>query len=366
MLKRCSLILTLSLVFSGVVIAAETPIVVSKIDLGTLRADNSGRSAAYVISADGHVVAGTSDTDNDNDNAFIWSESGSKMINIGTPGVLSYVSAVSADGRVAVLSSNDDDNHYSRALIWRDNDQKTTCLGTLTADNEGNSRASGISADGRVVVGNASSDNGFDAFIWREADNKMTRIAPLNADSDTSLYASNISADGSVVVGFYPRVTTDHRPILISFIWRVGDTKMIELSTIEINSSATAVSADGTVVVGEADINSSGYNTKAFIWKEADGMTSLGTLEADNSGSSKAYGISADGRVVVGESDTDNNSPNAFIWREGDTKMTNLGTLRADNSGSSIAYGVSADGTVVVGQAETDNGDIHAVIWQVE
>ncbi|WP_244584598.1 hypothetical protein, partial [Escherichia coli] len=60
-------------------------------------------------------------------------------------------------------------------------------------------------------------------------------------------------------------------------------------------------------------------------------MTGLGTLKADNSGNSFARGVSADGTVVVGESSTDEGDYNAFVWREGDTKMTGLGTLKADN-----------------------------------
>ena len=93
----------------------------------------------------------------------------------------------------------------------------------------------------------------------------------------------------------------------------------------------------------------------------------LGTLKADNSGSSVAYAVSADGRVVVGYAETDLGDYQAFRHNEGDTKMTNLGTLKADNSGSSYAFAVSADGRVVVGYAETDLGNARrAVIWKTE
>ncbi|MHD0618118.1 hypothetical protein ACY19I_19700, partial [Morganella morganii] len=68
-----------------------------------------------------------------------------------------------------------------------------------------------------------------------------------------------------------------------------------------------------------------------------DSKTDLGTLRPGNGGSSNAQGVSADGKVVVGYAETDSWSLNAFVWREGDTKMTGLGTLNADNSGSSYA-----------------------------
>ncbi|EMC3882565.1 hypothetical protein VDN24_005075, partial [Escherichia coli] len=82
-----------------------------------------------------------------------------------------------------------------------------------------------------------------------------------------------------------------------------------------------------------------------------DSKTDLGTLHPGNGGISVAMGVSADGKVVVGTA----RSSNAFVWREGDTRMTDLGTLKADNSGYSSAWGVSADGKVVVGYADTDS-----------
>ncbi|ELV7319799.1 autotransporter domain-containing protein [Escherichia coli] len=128
-------------------------------------------------------------------------------------------------------------------------------------------------------------------------------------------------------------------------------------------SEAYGVSADGKVVVGTAQTDSGFAN--AFVWREGDTkMTGLGTLKADNSWNSWAYGVSADGKVVVGASSTDSGFVNAFVWREGDTKMTGLGTLKADNSGYSYAWGVSADGKVVVGYAYTDSGDFNAFVWR--
>ncbi|MDD8933777.1 autotransporter domain-containing protein [Escherichia coli] len=128
-------------------------------------------------------------------------------------------------------------------------------------------------------------------------------------------------------------------------------------------SYAKGISADGKVVVGSSLTDSGDYN--AFVWREGDTkMTGLGTLKADNSGNSSAYGVSADGKVVVGASSTDSGDYNAFVWREGDTKMTGLGPLKADNSGNSYAYGVSADGKVVVGASSTDSGDYNAFVWR--
>jgi probable HAF family extracellular repeat protein len=68
-------------------------------------------------------------------------------------------------------------------------------------------------------------------------------------------------------------------------------------------SAATAVSADGSVVVGSC--TDSNFNEEVFRWTASSGMVGLGTPGAD----STAKAVSADGSVVVGS-----NSQGAFIW----------------------------------------------------
>ena len=235
--------------------------------LGTLKADNSGYSEAYGVSADGKVVVGTAQTDSLLYNAFVWREAtgmtGLGTLQAGNSGN-SYAEGVSADGKVVVgFSSTDSGN--DNAFVWREGDTRMTGLGTLKADNSGESRANGVSADGRVVVGWATSDSSYrNAFVWREATG-MTGLGTLRADNS----------------------------------W---------------NSEAYGVSADGKVVVGQADTDSGDSN--AFVWREGDTrMTGLGTLQADNSGFSEARGVSADGTVVVGYSSTDEGDTHATVWK---------------------------------------------------
>ena len=71
-----------------------------------------------------------------------------------------------------------------------------------------------------------------------------------------------------------------------------------ELTGGKVNSSASAVSAYGNVVVGDSG---STIGTDAFRWTQAGGMVGLGDLPGGGV-NSQAYGVSANGSVVVGKS----------------------------------------------------------------
>jgi probable HAF family extracellular repeat protein len=87
-------------------------------------------------------------------------------------------------------------------------------------------------------------------------------------------------------------------------------------------SEATAVSADGSVVVGAA-YNAAGQ-WRAFRWTAAGGMQDLGTLPGG--GGSEATGVSADGSVVVGSAYNAAGQWRAFRWTAAGG-MQDLGTL---------------------------------------
>jgi len=224
----------------------------------------------------------------------------------------------------------------AQQLIW---------LGTLGGDW---SWASGVSADGSVVVGVADNAAGqYRAFRWTAAGG-MQDLGTLGGRWSE---ARGISADGSVVVGWADNAAGQYHALR----WTAGR-GMQNLGTLPGGGGSKAwdVSADGSVVVGWA-WNAAGKG-RAFRWTEAGGMQDLGTLGGDGS---LAYGVSADGSVVVGWAYNAAGQGRAFRWTA-TGGMQDLGTLGGDRSEAS---GVSADGSVVVGVAWNDAGDRRAFRW---
>ena len=138
-----------------------------------------------------------------------------------------------------------------------------------------------------------------------------------------------------------------------------------DLTSSGMGSNANAVSADGSVVVGQVGYGSGG-KYHAFRWTSDGGMQDLGDLTANGTGWSVAYSASADGSAVVGHASYAAYGLHAFRWTI-DGGMQDLGDLTASGTGSSAARAVSADGRVVAGQADyVLYGKYHAFRWTSE
>jgi probable HAF family extracellular repeat protein len=263
----------------------------------------------------------------------------------GLPGSFSSsATGVSADGSVVVGSSTRTPMWTTEAFRWT---QATGMVGL--GDLPGgsfSSSANGVSADGSVVVGISNIGNGNEAFRWTQATG-MVGLGNLSGWNSSS--ASGVSADGSVVVGTASDSGGE------AFRWTQA-TGMVGLGNLSGGylSRSPGVSADGSVVVGYST-----SNYEASRWTQATGTVGLGNLEWASFG--EALGVSADGSVVVGYSSNDS-SFEAFRWTQ-QTGMVGLGHLPSvDFRFFSLASGVSGDGSVVVGYSESANGD-EAFIW---
>ena len=315
-------LLTLAALLAALPAAAAPDIT----DLGTLRNDNSGRSGASAISGDGRTVVGGSDR-----HAVVWSGS-----NWGTK----------------------------------------TDLGTLRSDNFGDSNATAVSRDGSVVAGHAGNYDGDQrATVWSgNGWTTKTDLGTLRSDNSGDSNATAVSRDGSVVAGIAPNDDSPNRAIVWSGNGWTTKTDLGTLGSDNLGSSyASAVSDDASVVVGSAGYdNSPNTPHHATVWSGSGWTTKtdLGTLKADNTGSSDAYVVSGDGSLVFGWADNDNGDTHATAWSGSNwATKTDLGTLKSDNSGSSYANAASGDGSVVGGEAENDNSntpyDTRAVVWNL-
>jgi probable HAF family extracellular repeat protein len=182
--------------------------------------------------------------------------------------------------------------------------------------------------------------------------------------------AEDVSADGSVVVGIGQREEGVRN--WVAYRW-TEVTGMVALGSLpggdfECQSFATAVSADGSVVVGFASSDNSPYrfDGEAFRWTESTGMVALGDLPGGEF-QSAAYGVSADGSVIVGQGFSDAGGHEAFIWNAVDGMQSLQDVLSdagIDMTGWQLysALDVSADGTAIVGRGHDPDGNL--VPWR--
>jgi probable HAF family extracellular repeat protein len=220
------------------------------------------------------------------------------------------------------------------------------------------SSAFAISGDGSVVVGVSDSPQGPQAFAWRPGVG-MVALGDLPGGEFES-FATGSSFDGSVVVGTGtgPLGPLGWRCTLTLAPQSILPGPLVPLPTIpggDGRSNATAVSADGCVVVGHG---TAADGTEAFRWTIETGTLSLGDLFGGGPGGSgtlsSAESVSADGTHVTGYA----SSPQgfrAFLW----SVATGMGYLPEPSSGGvgeSAGYAVSGTGGAVVGYQIAEGG----------
>jgi probable HAF family extracellular repeat protein len=209
-----------------------------------------------------------------------------------------------------------------------------TSLGFLTGDSR--SGAYGVSANGNTVVGYSGNASSTQAVMWK------IPAGPERLGAGDGTDARSSSADGDVIVG-WGRSDASYE----AFRW-TQDTGIVRIGDLpggEKHSGAADVSSDGSVIVGTS---TSAFATEAFRWTADGGMIGLGLLPGTVD--SASFGVSADGRVVVGEADRERGPlvrAIAFRWTL-ESGMTSLGDL-LDGNGHSTAYDVSADGSIIIG-----------------
>lgn len=214
-------------------------------------------------------------------------------------------------------------------------------------------QAIGANQTGTIFVGTSvvGTNNQYEAVEWPTAASVIGLGQPSGPGLTSNFsVAQAVSSDGSVVAGYMGYYAFGNNDTDQAFIW-TQPSGLVALGYLGgggavPDSTANAISADGTIVVGlSKDANN---NFQAFRWTQATGMVGLGFLSNTvPNRSSEAYGITPDGSVIVGTSTDANNKSEAFRWTQA-TGMVGLGFLNP-NDVTSTAFAVSANGQVVVG-----------------
>jgi uncharacterized membrane protein len=198
-----------------------------------------------------------------------------------------------------------------------------------------------VSANGWFVVGSTPLREG---FIWSRQTRNLRLLEPL--PQHTSSSATDVSADGSVVLGWSYSIAPD--PPAEGFLWKetTGPVGLGYPTGFDGIGPPWELSADGSSAVGNAESPLGVW--AAYRWTKDSGTESLGVPPGASNSDGRA--ISADGSVVVGASYEvagGNSNNDAFIWDE-ESGFQGLGPL-PDGWGKSLAQEISPDGSTVVG-----------------
>ncbi|WP_367929509.1 hypothetical protein [Aquamicrobium sp.] len=218
----------------------------------------------------------------------------------------------------------------------------------------------GVSADGSVVVGtlNPWSATSRSGFVWTQPDGmSLIGNATLGGTYTQRFTATGVSNDGGVIVGqasvdMFGETGAWSR----GYMWTEAG-GFVDLGTLDghATSNALGVSGDGQAVVG---LSYDLYGVaRGFRWTQTDGMGDIGEFSAGYPFMAASY----DGSVVAGNTASGYLS-RASVWTEASGQIENLPLLNGGNQ--SVARDISDDGSVIVGQAHNGaNGGMHAVRW---
>ena len=218
----------------------------------------------------------------------------------------------------------------------------------------------GISADGSVIVGSLTDDDPnnwmnatYRAYRWTKAGG----VQDLGTMGGISAYATGVSANGSVIVGGVKDTNGNYH----AYRWtKAGGVQ--DLGTMGGRSAtASAVSINGSVIVGsytnDDPKNFVDAKFHVYRWTQVGGVQDIGTMGGI---SAQARGVSANGSVIVGWFKDTNGNIHAYRWTEANG-VKDLGTMGGK---SAYANGVSADGTIIIGTFMLPNGGgTHIYRW---
>ncbi len=274
-------------------------------------------------SADGGVMVGYTRSQYSNNSACFWV---GPEYNVQSLGVGGGASGVSADGSVIIGNAN-----AIGAFRW------TQATGVVALGNSLTS-ATAISADGSVIVGQV----GYEAFRWSAATGMVMLGGLPGVPGPNYSRVSHVSSDGSVIVGRSPTSGEAYRWTAATGMVGLGFTGAVD----DINS-------DGSVIVGTA-------NQEALRWTAATGPVSLGLLPGVVAIDARV--VSNDGSIIVGRCFTEDLGQVAWVWDQVNgmrflqNVLVNDFGLDLTGWNLQVANDISADGQKIVGLGTNPDG----------
>jgi Tol biopolymer transport system component len=401
----------------------------ARVNVSTAGAQSNGSTFGAVVSGNGRYVAFTSAAStlvprdrNRTTDVFVYDlkRGVTARVSVSSRGVESngpsLKPSLSADGRVVAFPSwatnlVRGDRNGTEDIFVRIRPTATTKRVSTTARGEANgpSRASLVSADGRVVVFSSEASNlvpedrnaALDVFRTEIASRRVTRVsARSRGEPGGRSEASSVNADGRVVGfrSYAPNLVPGDRNELADVFVVDGRTG----ATQRVNVSSTGAQANAPTFRGMVSGNGGyvGFRSRAsnlvpgdtnealdvFVHDRATGRTRRVSVASDgtqadasrfdrssraNSFASRPF-LSADGRYAAFSSRAPNLVPgdrngktDVFVHdlRTGRTIIVSVAHDRGPANGDSFVNGISADGRVVAFSSLADNlvpGDTNA------
>lgn len=250
-----------------------------------------GEGAVRTVSGDGRVVIGSGTHSSwDGHRGWLWTrEDGIKPLPSAFPdGNSMYPIAISFDGSMIVGNERSSGNPH--AVRWTQ--QTGTVIFDLNGQFEGsmagNVTSAGIVAGRGLISGNQPGT----PVQWTDAGG-LEVLDELPLVREPLL----VSDDGTAIAGSTARLGSQS-----AFVWN-GRDGIVHLGVLphKDHSSVNDLSADGTVVVGQSGVDVLDRTPEAFRWTPETGMEGLGALPG-HTGGSDAQAVTADGTVIVGNS----------------------------------------------------------------
>ena len=265
--------------------------------------------------------------------------------------------AISADGSVIVGCATSAQG-FELPVLWRNDILQTVPLSA--GYNAGFARD--VSGDGSTIVGQLNHDG--DAYDGRafSSQSGLTTVYNFLPSGLRTSVANAVSRDGRVIAGWTNGITTGFNGLRIE---NGIQSELFDLpGGVDNDAACDSINSDGTVISGRGvSVAAGGDRYEACIWAPGPNPIPLGDLPGGRF-TSQAQAMNAAGTIFVGFANSPLVTPGEYgeatMWKNNALPVS-LGDLPGGLY-SSYAFSVTDYGRVVVGYGSTDRGQ-EAFVW---